>query len=306
MSELIQPVKDGKLVQTAKSSGTGSSQRSNQLDKNAFLRLLTTQMKYQDPLNPNTDTEYVAQLATFSQLEQLQNLGTISTNTMAFSLVGREVVIKTENANGNTSYINGRVDFVTITGNTTKLSVNGSLYSIDQLESVISSEYLLEQNLPGVPNKVELLYDAADPKDQSFIVKLGAGDTVADKVAVILNEKLIDMNLVELKDNKVTIKKEAFEGLENGVYKLIITFNDPYLTTITDKVTLKVQNVIPKDDDDENPTGDDDQIEDTEQTEPANSPEATGPTEQGSSATEGAEADYKDNTENADQGGDAV
>lgn len=305
MSELIQPVKNGTLVQTT-TSDTGSSQRSNELDKNAFLRLLTTQMKYQDPLNPNTDTEYVAQLATFSQLEQLQNLGTISTNTMAFSLTGKEVVIKTVNANGNTSYISGRVDYVTITGNKTKLSVNGSLYSIEQLESVISSEYSLEQKLPGIPNKVELLYDAADPKDQSFDVKLGSGDMVADKVAVVLNEKLIDAKLVELKDSKVIIKKEAFDGLENGVYKLVITFNDPYLTTVKDKVTLKVQNALPKDKDDTDPPGEDKEIEDTDQMKPTSSVGTTGQTEQGSSATEGTEAENENKTENADQGGDAV
>lgn len=301
MSELIQQVKDGILVQTA-TSGTSSSQKSNELDKNAFLRLLTTQMKYQDPLNPNTDTEYVAQLATFSQLEQLQNLGTISTNSMAFSLVGKDVVIKTENADGKTNYINGRVDYVTLIGNKTKLSVNGSLYSIDQLESVISSEYIIEQNLPDVPNAVQLLYDAANPKDQSFEVKLGAGDTVADKVAIILNDKLIDSSLVEIKDNKVIIKKEAFEKLENGVYKLAITFNDAYLTTVTDKITLKVQNALPKDDSDANTPADDEEAEEPKQTEPTDPAQGA----DGSSGAEGTEAGNADKTENADQGGDAV
>ena len=46
----------------------------NDLDKDAFLRLLTTQLANQDPLNPMEDREFIAQLAQFSSLEQMQNL----------------------------------------------------------------------------------------------------------------------------------------------------------------------------------------------------------------------------------------
>ena len=44
------------------------------LDRDAFLRLLTTQLANQDPLNPLDDKEFVAQLAQFSSLEQLSNI----------------------------------------------------------------------------------------------------------------------------------------------------------------------------------------------------------------------------------------
>lgn len=248
MSELIQPVKEGKVVQP-KNVKTDTKPKNN-LDKNAFLQLLTTQMKYQDPLKPNTDTEYIAQLATFSQLEQLQNLSAITTNTQAFNLVGKDVVVKSENSSGDITYIDGRVDFVTMTGKDTKISINGSLYSINQLDSVIASEYITEQNLPNILQKTELKYDASIPKDQSFEVKLGSGDMVADDVAVIINDQVIDDKLVDVNGGKVTIKKEALKNLDNGNYKLIIAFNDPMLTTIKDKVTLQVVNAVPKENDD--------------------------------------------------------
>ena len=65
---------------TRKATGTekADTKGTTDLGKDAFLQLLVCQMQNQDPMNPNSDTEYVAQLAQFSQLEQLQNLGTES------------------------------------------------------------------------------------------------------------------------------------------------------------------------------------------------------------------------------------
>ncbi len=44
------------------------------LDKDAFLKLMVTQMQYQDPLDPQDNSEYVAELAQFSALEQMTNV----------------------------------------------------------------------------------------------------------------------------------------------------------------------------------------------------------------------------------------
>ncbi len=51
------------------------------LDENAFLRLLTAQLSNQDPLSPMEDKEFIAQLAQFSALEQIQNLNTNFVNS---------------------------------------------------------------------------------------------------------------------------------------------------------------------------------------------------------------------------------
>ena len=57
------------------------------LGRDAFLQLLTTQLAHQDPMQPQADTEFIAQLAQFSSLEQLQQMrGTLDTIAAAFAL----------------------------------------------------------------------------------------------------------------------------------------------------------------------------------------------------------------------------
>lgn len=92
----------------------------SQLGKDDFLKLMIAQMKYQDPLDPLNGTEYTAQLAQFSSLEQLTNMNdkleaSIGTNlqltqavnnTMTAALIGKKARID----NTSISY-NGQNDF---------------------------------------------------------------------------------------------------------------------------------------------------------------------------------------------------
>jgi flagellar basal-body rod modification protein FlgD len=84
------------------------------LGQDAFLKLLTTQLRYQDPLKPMDNTQFVSQLSQFSQLEQLTNLNQTMTamgsnfstlnNNQVVNLIGKNVI-----AQGGTVALNGGI-----------------------------------------------------------------------------------------------------------------------------------------------------------------------------------------------------
>jgi flagellar basal-body rod modification protein FlgD len=59
---------------TDTSAQASTAKKSNELGQDAFLQLLTTQLANQDPLSPMDNSEYIAQLAQFSSLEQLTSV----------------------------------------------------------------------------------------------------------------------------------------------------------------------------------------------------------------------------------------
>ncbi len=94
------------MVDAVNSSGSYNTGTGNSaLGKDDFMKLLLTQMKYQDPLEPLDSSEYAAQLANFSSLEQMQNMNDMLSqsidanyyltqsinNTMSATLIGKDV-----------------------------------------------------------------------------------------------------------------------------------------------------------------------------------------------------------------------
>lgn len=137
-------VVDGKIQETASSGSSisNSADSGNTLGKDAFLQLLVTQMKYQDPLDPQDNSEYIAQLATFSQLEELQNMSNTVQLSQASSLTGETVIMKTKSSvTGELMYVTGTVDYVAIENSKAYLCINGGRYSIDDLDTVIDADY---------------------------------------------------------------------------------------------------------------------------------------------------------------------
>lgn len=89
------------LDQVGSRAAQTSESKQSVMGKDDFLQLLVTQLQNQDPLNPADATEFTAQLATFSSLEQLQNINTtlgdvstsqtVLTNSQAVDYIGKQV-----------------------------------------------------------------------------------------------------------------------------------------------------------------------------------------------------------------------
>ena len=138
----IAQVKDGQILESVSRLQKDTKTSNSSLDKDAFLQLLVAQMKYQDPLEPTSNTEYISQLATFSELEEMQNLTSGMTLQRASSLVGQYVFMKVTDSSGNTTYPEGFVDYVVYENNKAYLSIDENLYSIDDLDTVADSTYM--------------------------------------------------------------------------------------------------------------------------------------------------------------------
>lgn len=222
-------------------SANGSKAASSNLGKDDFLKLLVTQMQYQDPLNPQTDSDFIAQLAQFSSLEQMQNLNSTAVNSQAFGLVGKEVMVRTTNAAGYESTVTGTVDFVNIKGGVAYVSIEGTLYKAENVVSVMDSYYSIKKYLPSV-EETEVSFDTQNPLDISFKINLGTGSYQASSVAVTIGGAVIDASNMSYKDGVLTIKGAALKDLDAGKYNVSLYFDDVLSTSVTDKVTIKVTN----------------------------------------------------------------
>ena len=87
-------------------SATPQSTQVNSLGLDDFLKILMTQLTYQDPLKPLDNQEFIAQLAQFTSLQQsrevnqgIQQLLTIQSATQSVGLLGRTVQVRTVDDN---------------------------------------------------------------------------------------------------------------------------------------------------------------------------------------------------------------
>jgi flagellar basal-body rod modification protein FlgD len=101
----------------------------NQAD---FLQLLVAQIQYQDPMNPQSDTEMASQLAQYSALQQ----STASAGSLAMmqanGLVGSTVSLQVD----STHTASGVVTGVVMSNGTAQITVGGTNYALNQITSV--------------------------------------------------------------------------------------------------------------------------------------------------------------------------
>lgn len=139
---IIAPIEDGKVVNSTSNKTGAKSPAGGAMDKEAFLQLLVAQMKYQDPLQPTSNTEYIAQYAQFSQVESLSNMSSNMDLQRASSLVGQQVYVKSTDTSGETRYIQGKVDYVSFENGNAYVYINEQAYELSEVETVVDPEYM--------------------------------------------------------------------------------------------------------------------------------------------------------------------
>ena len=140
-----------------------SSNNNNQiLGKDDFLKLLVTQLRYQDPLKPMEDKEFISQMAQFSSLEQMQNMANGFNKMFALNMMGTGVKALNNN---------GEIIYGIVTGVTT--GKNPSIIIDDKIE--VPLDHILESHLlivddgkvPPEETPEEVIPDADEPTNES-------------------------------------------------------------------------------------------------------------------------------------------
>ncbi len=121
------PTKTGSTTGSAQAEPTNPS---GELGKNDFLKLMIAQLQAQNPLEPSNGTEYISELAQFSQLEQTTNIAQSSSQSVtaqrvaqAVALVGHTVSYTDPSTSATKS---GAVQSVEITSEGATLTVEGT------------------------------------------------------------------------------------------------------------------------------------------------------------------------------------
>jgi len=123
------------------SSKSTSNRKTGELGKDDFLSLLITQLRYQDPINPTDDKEFIGQMAQFSSLEQMQNMNSGFSSLKAMNLVGKYVTATIEDASSSQlKTIDGEVTAVRLAKDKTYVVVKDQEIPVEQVNEVTEGQ----------------------------------------------------------------------------------------------------------------------------------------------------------------------
>jgi flagellar basal-body rod modification protein FlgD len=184
------------LTAAAEAAAAQGSPPARTLGREEFLRLLVAQLENQDPLHPLTDTEFVAQLATFSSLEQLisvnDNLQSLAfgqgqlVNAQALGLIGKEALVE---AGGGLRIKDGKPD--TLVYAIPRQAQQATLTLVDSAGATVRT---LE--LETTPNgRVTLAWDGTDEEgkplpDGDYSIKISATALDGEPMSIALFRSL--------------------------------------------------------------------------------------------------------------------
>ncbi len=167
-------------------SKTEKSTSKTQQTKDMFMKLLVAQMKYQNPLEPTDNTEYLKEMASFTQVEAIEDMSSSFEKMSGNSLVGSIATATDDNGVEHT----GKVEYTFKKDGSTWLHIGDDDYSLDNVTGVKDSDYYtastikdtLQNELAKLPSASQLtksdtskvydiqkVYNSLTSYQQSFI-----------------------------------------------------------------------------------------------------------------------------------------
>jgi len=138
MSEM--PISNLKTIEQIIQSSVNKNKaprKTGELGKDDFLNLLITQLRYQDPMKPMEDKEFIAQMAQFSALEQMQNMNAAFSSVKAFGLMGKYVKATIyDDKTGTNKVVEGVASSVKIDKSKTMVVVKGVEVPVESIYEV--------------------------------------------------------------------------------------------------------------------------------------------------------------------------
>lgn len=225
---------------SSSTTSTSSTTGYDTLDRNAFLKLLVTQLKYQDPLSPTDNTEFVSQLAQFSSLEQMQNLNdsfeSVSSESkinQAFGMVGKWV--EYSDSSGDT--VTGKVSSILISDGTPSLVIGSETVALDDVENVYNNlESLGQSKLTTL--SLGLIGKTVSYLDSSGSISTGEVDSVSmsDGWPLLnIGDSVIDARNLQSVSN--SLSSSDLTDIASAIKGKTVEYVDSTGTTHTGKVT---------------------------------------------------------------------
>ena len=283
MGSLIAPIgEDGKL-QTHTASGDSlkkNAKNKKAVDSDMFLTLLVAEMQNQDPLEPTSNTEWVSQYATFTQVQKMGEVADAVDVLRANSLIGKEVLMTTTSeSTGEVNTIQGIVDYVVMEEGKPLLVINDAKYSLSDLDTIVSTEYSqAHEKYSTLKGMIDALPNVAYADDTYKNVIQGALDyynTMNDYEKNYMEvyghdqmEKLTEWKL-ELEKLGVKFEDTSKEDGKTSLDDILDSFNNK-MNAILDKLSTLTENKTEKpdgeteEDSDKEPEDDKDETDKTE------------------------------------------
>ncbi|MFZ2539020.1 MAG: flagellar hook capping FlgD N-terminal domain-containing protein [Oscillospiraceae bacterium] len=238
----------------SKKSGDFNAVFTDKKDKSVkvddFLNLMVKQLANQDFMNPVDDTQYLAQLAQFATMQQMQELASYSKSNYVMSLFGKDVTVAKIGLNGKVDKTTGPIEKVSLTNNEYSIYVKGKPFTLEQIMEVHASKVKGESSVDTVNKAIgakDITTDSASFEWPSAISNELFADKVKYSVYYSTDSKFGSVEEVEKngkligEQDRTSLTSESIKGLDSDTayYVNVVVTDENNVKTVYQKAIFK-------------------------------------------------------------------